>query len=106
AGSKYIMVRALDDVTASSITSWLLAEGTFNGPTSDEKMATEQYNLLIVILQVVALFFLIVYVRKTAQMAEATSKSVEMTQEMASTARLSAEATIRSAKAAEDSVQA
>jgi hypothetical protein len=75
-------------------------------------MSTEKYNLLIVILQIVALLvqsvslvFLIIYVRKTAQMAEATSKSVEMTQEMVSTARLSAEATIRSAKAAEDSVQ-
>jgi hypothetical protein len=75
-------------------------------------MSTENYNLLLVILQIVALlvqsvslFFLIIYVRKTAQMAEATSKSVEMSQEMASTARLSVEATVRSAEAAEDSVQ-
>ena len=75
-------------------------------------MTTDKYNLLMFILQIVALLvqsisliFLIIYVRKTAQMAKATSKSVEMTQEMASTAKLSAEATIRSAKAAEESVQ-
>jgi hypothetical protein len=57
------------------------------------------------LLQSVSLVFLIIYVRKTSQIAKATSKSLDIAQRMALAANQSAEATLRSARAAEDSVR-
>ncbi|HUS11827.1 MAG TPA: hypothetical protein VMZ30_15270 [Pyrinomonadaceae bacterium] len=75
-------------------------------------MSADKYNLSMLFLQIgalllqsVSLIFLIIYVRKTSQIATATSESLDIAQRMAEAANQSAEATVRSAKAAEDSIR-